>query len=137
MDLEYVKKHCLEGDGLSDTLGIEYLSTPESDVCVGRMPVDNRNCQPYGYLSGGASLALAENVAGIGSMALCPDKMCLGINVSGDHVKSARVGDTVTATARILHQGRSLHLWGVEVRNGKGELVSSVQVKNFVMDKKA
>lgn len=136
MDLEYIKNRCAGHDGLADSLGFEYVSTPEPDVCVGRMKVDGRNRQPYGYLSGGASLALAENVAGIGSMALCPDKMCVGINVSGEHVRSAREGDIVTARARIVHRGRTFHLWYVEVTNGKGEIVSSIQVKNFIFDKK-
>jgi len=42
-------------------------------------------------------------------------------------------GDTVTATAHILHKGRTLHQWLVEIRNTAGELVCSVQVTNYVI----
>ena len=66
-------------------------------------------------------------------MTLCPDKICVGINVSGSHVKAVLEGDTVTATARILHKGKTLHQWHVEINNEKGELISSVEVTNFVM----
>ena len=54
---------------LSTALGMEFISTPEDDTCMARMRVDERNRQPFGFLSGGASLALAENEAGVGSSA--------------------------------------------------------------------
>ena len=57
---------------------------------MARMKVDERNRQPFGFLSGGASLALAENVAGVGSSALCADCACVGIEVSGSHVQAIR-----------------------------------------------
>ena len=88
---------------LSTALGMEFISTPEDDTCMARMRVDERNRQPFGFLSGGASLALAENVAGVGSSALCPECACVGIEVSGSHVKAVAEGDTVTAYAHLLH----------------------------------
>lgn len=66
---------------------------------MARMKVDERNRQPFGFLSGGASLALAENLAGVASSALCPGSACVGIEVSGSHVKAVAEGDTVTARA--------------------------------------
>lgn len=135
MDLEKIKELLLKQDGLSKTLGMKFITTPDTDSCMASMKVDSRNRQVFGFLSGGASLALAENLAGVGSMALCPDKICVGINVSGSHVKAVLEGDTVTATARILHRGKTLHQWHVEIRNTAGELISSVEVTNFVMNK--
>lgn len=134
MNVERMKEIRLKQDGLSKTLGMEFISTPEPDTCMARMKVDARNRQVFGFLSGGASLALAENLAGVGSMSLCPDKICVGINVSGSHVKSVLEGDTVTATARILHKGKTLHQWHIDIRNTAGELISSVEVTNFVMN---
>ena len=133
MDIERVKELRLKQDGLSKTLGREFLSTDDPDTCQARMKVDERNRQVFGFLSGGATLALAENLAGVGSMTLCPDKICVGINVSGSHVKAVLEGDTVTATARILHKGKTLHQWHVEINNEKGELISSVEITNFIM----
>ena len=86
-------------------------------------------------MSGGATLALAENLAGIGSMAICPDKICVGINISGSHVKAVLEGDTVTAYAKLQHKGRTLHQWHVEIKNEKGELISTVQITNYAMNK--
>ena len=133
MNLETIKEKLRRSDGLSNTLGMNFISTPEPDMCVASMKVDERNRQPFGFLSGGASLALAENVAGVGSMVLCPGKICVGINVSGEHVKAVLEGDTVTAYGRLLHRGKTLHVWHIEIKNENGDLVSSVQVSIFIL----
>ncbi|MDY4401355.1 MAG: PaaI family thioesterase [Prevotella sp.] len=135
MNIDKIKEVLLKRDGLSNTLGMEFISTPDPDTCQARMKVDERNRQIFGFLSGGASLALAENLAGVGSLALCPNNICVGINISGSHVKAVLDGDTVTATAHILHKGKTLHQWHVNIRNGAGDLISSVEVTNFVMNK--
>lgn len=135
MNIDKIKELLLKRDGLSNTLGMEFISTPDPDTCQGRMKVDERNRQIFGFLSGGASLALAENVAGVGSLVLSPNNICVGINVSGSHVKAVLDGDTVTATARILHKGKTLHQWHVDIRNEASDLISSVEVTNFVMNK--
>ena len=135
MNIDKIKEVLLKRDGLSNTLGMEFISTPDPDTCQARMKVDERNRQIFGFLSGGASLALAENLAGVGSLALCQNNICVGINLSGSHVKAVLDGDTVTATAHILHKGKTLHQWHVDIRNGAGDLISSVEVTNFVMNK--
>ena len=135
MDIEAVKNIIDTSVGLERNLGMEFISTPEEDVCVGRMPVDDRNVQPFGYLSGGATLALAETLAGVGSVSLCPGVLCFGMNVHGNHVHGARRGDVVTARARIVHQGIQTHVWQVEIRNQDDLLISTVSVTNFIVRK--
>ena len=134
MDMERIKKTLSESHSLADSLGMQFLSTPDEDSCIAKMAVNESNCQPYGYLSGGASLALAETLAGVGSAALCPDNVCVGINVSGHHVKAVKVGDTVTAKATIVQNGRALHVWNVELTDSQGDLVSTVVVTNYVIN---
>ena len=134
MNVDRINDLITRQEGLSTTLGMEFISTPEDDTCMARMRVNERNRQPFGFLSGGASLALAENLAGVGSLALCPGKISVGINVSGSHLIAVEEGDTVTATAHIMHKGRTLHQWLVEIRNTAGELVCSVQVTNYVLN---
>lgn len=136
MDIKIIK-NIVEGSmNLSTALGMEFLSTPEDDTCMARMKVDERNRQPFGFLSGGASLALAENVAGVGSSALCPGCACVGIEVSGSHVKAVAEGDTVTAYARLLHQGTTLHVWNVDIKDSMDNLISNVRVTNYIIKAK-
>ena len=115
---------------------MKFISTPEDDMCMATMKVDERNRQPFGFLSGGASLALAENVAGVGSTALCPGKICVGISVSGQHVKAVEEGDTVTAVAHLVSKGRKLHVWSVEITNSAGDVISTVHVTNYIVTPK-
>ena len=136
MNVERINRIIYEKPNLSTALGMEFISTPEDDTCMARMKVDERNRQPFGFLSGGASLALAENVAGVGSSALCPDSACVGIEVSGSHVQAVSEGDTVTAHARLQHRGKTLHVWNVDIRNSAGELISTVRVTNYVIRQK-
>lgn len=124
-------KHALMGN-----LGIQYTYVSQDRV-EATMPVDHRTRQPFGILHGGATLALAETVAGLGSMVLCqPDEFVVGMQVSGNHISSAHEGDTVRAVATIVHQGRSSHVWNVDVFTSTNKLVSSVRVVNSVMKKR-
>ena len=123
-------------DALMGNLGIQYtFASP--DRVEATMPVDHRNRQPFGILHGGATLALAETVAGLGSLVACkPDETVVGMQVSGNHVSSAHEGDTVRAVCTPVHLGRSSHVWNVDVFTSTGKLVSSVRVINSVMKKR-
>ncbi|MBR4480500.1 MAG: PaaI family thioesterase [Prevotella sp.] len=136
MNVDKINEIINANPNLSTALGMEFLSTPEDDTCLARMKVDERNRQPFGFLSGGASLALAENVAGVGSSALCPGCACVGIEVSGSHVKAVAEGDTVTAYAKMLHQGTTLHVWNVDIKDSAGDLISNVRVTNYIIKQK-
>ncbi|MCR5270994.1 MAG: PaaI family thioesterase [Prevotella sp.] len=133
MNIDKINQIIHSKPNLSTALGMEFFSTPEDDTCMARMKVDERNRQPFGFLSGGASLALAENVAGVASSSLCPGCACVGIEVSGSHVKAVAEGDTVTAYARLLHKGSTLHVWNIDITDMAGDLISNVRVTNYVI----
>lgn len=121
-------RHALMGN-----LGIQYTYASDERV-EATMPVDYRTRQPFGILHGGATLALAETVAGLGSMIICePDEIVVGMQVSGNHISSAHEGDTVRAVATIVHKGRSSHVWNVDVFTSTNKLVSSIRVVNSVI----
>ncbi len=121
---------------LMGNLGIQYTYADKERV-EATMPVDHRTRQPFGILHGGASLALAETVAGLGSMIACqPDEVMVGMQVSGNHISSAHEGDTVRAVATVVHQGRSSHVWNVDIFTSTNKLVSSVRVVNSIMKKR-
>lgn len=136
MNVDRIKEIIEKSPNLSTALGMHFISTPDDDMCMATMKVDERNRQPFGFLSGGASLALAENLAGVGSSALCPGRICVGVSVSGDHVKAVEEGDTVTALAHLVSKGRKLHVWDVQINNSNGELISTVHVTNYIITPK-
>ena len=136
MNVDSIKEVIEKLPNLSTALGMHFISTPDDDMCMATMKVDERNRQPFGFLSGGASLALAENVAGVGSTALCPGKICVGVSVSGEHVKPVAEGDTVPALQHLASKGRKLHVRDVKITDSSGDLISTVHVTNYVITPK-
>lgn len=117
-------------------LGIRFLPSDDERIRA-EMPVDHRTSQPFGMLNGGASLALAEIVAGHGSLSLCREgEYACGVQVSGNHLSAVPVGGTVLATGTLLHRGSSSHIWNIDITTPQGQLVSTVRVVNFILKKK-
>ncbi|CAM3169306.1 PaaI family thioesterase [Deinococcus saxicola] len=116
-----------EGDGLSGTLGarigIRFLSVTRERLSA-QMPVAG-NLQPAGRLHGGANLALAEELASVGSwINLDPRKqVAVGVDLSGTHVRGVS-GGFVTGEATLAYRGRSVLVWTVEIRDERGRLTS-------------
>ena len=48
MNIDNLWNSIHQEDGLSRTLGMEFISTPEDDTLKARMAVDDRNKQPFG-----------------------------------------------------------------------------------------
>ena len=50
MNIDEIVKRISKTDGLSKTLGMKFISTPEPDTIMATMKVDERNRQPFGFL---------------------------------------------------------------------------------------
>lgn len=118
----------------SDPMGASEPGAP-GWALLADMPVDERTCQPYGYLSGGASLALAETLAGYGSALFLPaTHKPVGVTVSANHVSAAPVGHTVQGRATLVHKGRTTHVWNVDITDtDTGRLISTARVLNQIL----
>lgn len=127
------KMNALNEGTMMETLGVEYIDVKEGYVYA-RMFVKKELSQPYGMLHGGASMALAESIGGVGSAYYfdIEDYVIRGMQMSANHVKAAKVGTYVYATATILHKGRQTHVWNIDIKNEDGELVSTCRLTNFV-----
>lgn len=121
---------------LMGTLHIEYVDAGE-DFLVATMPVNPSVHQPMGLLHGGATVALAESVGSAASMLFVNSDLfeVRGIEISANHLKSKRNG-IVTATAKIVHKGKSIHLWEIRIVDEKGSLISLCKLTNMVMPKR-
>jgi 1,4-dihydroxy-2-naphthoyl-CoA hydrolase len=121
---------------LMQTLNIKFTDAGE-DYLVATMPVNPDVHQPMGLLHGGASVALAESVGSAASiMFINPEKQEVrGIEISANHLKSKREGE-VTATARIIHKGRSIHLWEIKIVDEENNLISLCKLSNMVLPKR-
>lgn len=123
---------------LMETLDIQYtFADPKTGKVQATMPVSPKVHQPMGLLHGGATAALAESL-GSASSALYADPKeyaVLGIEISCNHLRSKKEG-MVTATAQILHKGRSTHLWEIKIEDEEGRLISHCKLTNMIVQRK-
>ena len=103
-------------------LGIEIREATAERV-VATMPVGPAALQPFGYLHGGASVALAESAMSLGAnLAAGAGAVVFGAEINASHLRAMQHG-TLTVTARPLRLGRSLQVWQAELVNDAGEVV--------------
>jgi uncharacterized protein (TIGR00369 family) len=121
---------------MMEALGIRFTLV-EPGYVEATMPVDDRTHQPYGILHGGASAALAETIASHGSALLVvgQNKMCVGVELNINHLKSKSEG-VVTGKAQILHQGRSTHVWSIDVVDESGSRIAVSRLTVLIKDRK-
>jgi 1,4-dihydroxy-2-naphthoyl-CoA hydrolase len=117
-------------------LGIEFTHIERGHI-EATMPVDHRTQQPYGLLHGGASAALAETLGSYGSHLIASENggIAVGVDLNINHVKSKRNG-SVTGIAKILHQGRSIHIWNIDIVDEEKQLIASSRLTVMVKEKK-
>jgi 1,4-dihydroxy-2-naphthoyl-CoA hydrolase len=121
---------------LSGHLGIA-ITELGADFVRGTMPVNAHTHQPFGLLHGGASVALAETLGSIGSM-LCVDTerfMVVGQEINANHIRGKSSG-LITATARPLHLGRTSHVWHIELRDEREQLVCVSRLTIAVVERR-
>ena len=121
---------------LMETLEIKFVDAGE-DFLQATMPVSPRVHQPMGLLHGGASVALAESVGSAASMLFVNSDVSeiRGIEISANHLKAKKEG-IVTGTARIMHKGRSIHLWEIRITDEQNNLISLCKLTNMVLPKR-
>lgn len=112
----------LDREWLGKTLGMEVVEAAPERVVIS-MPVTPAHHQPFGYLHGGASVALAETVASIGGMLNAPPgKAVFGLEINANHVRSRRDG-MLRAIGTPLHVGQTTQIWEVRIVDESDKLV--------------
>lgn len=102
---------------LMGTLDIEYTDVGD-DFLEARMPVTSAVHQPMGILHGGATAALAESVGSAASTLRLDlsKEVPVGVELSITHLRKMRQGEVV-ARATLVHGGRSMHVWEINIHD--------------------
>lgn len=108
----------LPSDGtIHEALGIKGVeATP--DRVVLEMEVGPRVHQPMGLLHGGASAVMAESAASLGAFLNCDPatEYVVGVDLNITHLRARQTG-SVRATATPIRKGRSVQVWGIEIKD--------------------
>ncbi|MHB8076241.1 hotdog fold thioesterase [Desulfosporosinus fructosivorans] len=119
---EMANRTSLKGT-LMEALGIEIVELDPEKV-VATMPVNEATRQPFGLLHGGASVALAETVASVGTYNLIDPvrQFTVGLEINANHIRGKRDG-IVTAVGTPLHKGRTTMVWDIKLTDETGKLI--------------
>lgn len=116
-------------------LGIKFTQLGDNFI-EATMPVDERTINPAQILHGGAMMALAETVGSALSLMLIDrEKQDIrGIEINGNHVKSARNG-LVLARASIVHMGKLTHVSEIKIFDAEKKLLNTSRMTNMIVDR--
>ncbi|WP_099222823.1 1,4-dihydroxy-2-naphthoyl-CoA hydrolase MenI [Listeria costaricensis] len=108
--------------GLQETIGIQIISV-EKGRAVCELEVTDKVLQPFGYLHGGISVALAEHAASLGAAkSIEPDQIVFGQEINANHLASKRDGK-ITAVAEAIHLGSATQVWKIDIRDENDRLI--------------
>lgn len=119
-----------------ENIGIEQVFAEKGSVKL-KLPLTDKVKQPFGFLHGGVSVALAEQAASVGAIQLvAEDEIAFGLEINANHIKSIREG-TIYALAEILHAGQTTQVWQVKIESENSDLIAICRVTMAIKKKRA
>lgn len=93
----------------------------------GEIKVSEDCCTIPATLHGGAMMAMADNMGGIGAFLNMPSgAMTTTVESKTNFLRAVPVGDTAKAVTMPVHLGRTLQVWKTEIFRGDGKLAAIV-----------
>jgi len=116
-----VVNHMMDHDGFSKWLGITVMDISEgySKIC---MTVRPEMINGFGIVHGGIAFSLADSAFAFA----CNNRNVLSValDTSINFIKPVHVGDSLTAEAKEIHNGKSTGLYHISIRNQNGHEVA-------------
>ncbi len=118
---EQVVKHMMNHDGFSKWLGISVLEVSEGRSKI-QMTVREEMINGFGIVHGGIAFSLADSAFAFA----CNNRNVLSValDTSINFTKPVHVGDTLTAEASEMHNGKSTGLYHISIRNQHDHVVA-------------
>lgn len=118
-----------------EALQIRFIEFSNESLTA-EMPVNQNTIQPYGFLHGGATMALAESVGGALSLLSLEDssEIAVGVEINANHLLPVMKGN-VKACASFLRKGKTIHVVDIRVTDASERLVSVCRLTNKILKK--
>jgi uncharacterized protein (TIGR00369 family) len=129
--LDRVKREMLPFAAL---LGVEFVAAAPERI-VAELTVRDELCTRPAVLHGGAVMALADTLGGVGTMLNLPEGAgTTTIESKTNFIAAAPVGTRVTAEATPLHRGRRTMVWQTRITGPEGRLIALVTQTQLVLE---
>jgi 1,4-dihydroxy-2-naphthoyl-CoA hydrolase len=110
------------------------LTEVSPERVVATMLVRPDLCTTGGILHGGAHMAFADTLGGVGTYVNLPEgKYTTTVESSTKFIGAAKVGSTVTAECTPIHKGRTTMVWQTHIRGDNGKLCAVVTQTQLVL----
>jgi 1,4-dihydroxy-2-naphthoyl-CoA hydrolase len=107
----------------------------EPDRVVAELAVRPNLCTAGGILHGGAIMAFADTLGGVGTFVNLPEgKRTTTTDSSTKFIAGAPVGTTVVGECVALHRGRTTQVWQTSIRAQESKLCAVVTQTQLVLD---
>jgi len=118
---------------LIEGLNIEYIHVYEKEF-EAKMNLNQFHDQTFGYLHGGATIAFGETITGYASIQkIDKDQVAVGQTITANHVKAKKIEGYIIAKGKLIHKGRTSHVWSVEMFDENDVLISYLTVTNAII----
>lgn len=103
---------------LPGELGVQW-----DEVATGRasgwVKVEKKHMAANGFMHAAAVIALVDSACGYACVASLPDGATgfTTVELKANYLGTARIGETVACTARLVHGGRTTQVWDAEATN--------------------
>jgi 1,4-dihydroxy-2-naphthoyl-CoA hydrolase len=115
-------------------MGVRLVAV-EAEKVLAELEVRPDLCTTGGILHGGAVMAFADTLGGVGTFInLAPGKRTTTTDSSTKFIGGAKAGSTVSAECLALHRGRTTMVWQTTIRSAEGRLCAVVTQTQLVMD---
>ena len=111
----------LQQDAFSQWLGIELLEIREGYSCI-RMTIRKEMVNGFGIAHGGIAFSLADSAFAFACNNRNNLSVALDTNIS--FTRAVQIGDTLTAEATEIHNGRSTGVYSIGIFNQRNEQVA-------------
>jgi uncharacterized protein (TIGR00369 family) len=129
--LDRVKREMLPFAAL---LGVEFVAAAPERI-VAELTVRDELCTRPAVLHGGAVMALADTLGGVGTMLNLPEGAgTTTIESKTNFIAAAPVGTRVSAEATPLHRGRRTMVWQTRITGPEGRLIALVTQTQLVLE---
>jgi acyl-CoA thioesterase len=122
----------MSADKYSQWLGISVLDVKEGS-CKIQMVVREEMVNGFGITHGGIAFSLADSALAFA----CNNRnnLSVALDVTITFTKAVNVGDTLTAEAKEIHNGKSTGVYLINIHNQKGQQVALFKGTCFRTDK--